>query len=137
MTINYTAALDKIVDEHFRAEGAMDFDAILATYTDDIVFDVAGMPNTLHGKDAAAKFYHQLFADLVTMNVTPLRRIHGPNFVVDDAIFECRCHGRPFGLEGNNRVVKFRLMHIFDIRDGRICRETAWLDMGALQRQLT
>jgi len=27
-------------------------------------------------------------------------------------------------------------MHIFDVRDGRICRETAWLDMGAIQRQL-
>jgi len=136
MTAINHAELDRIVDEHFRAEAAMDFDAILATYTEDIVFDVAGMPDTLQGKEAAAKFYHQLFADLATEKVTPLRRLHGPNFVVDDALFECRAIGRPFGLDGKDRTVKFRLMHIFDMRDGRICRETAWLDLGALQRQL-
>ena len=128
--------LDRIIDEHYRAESEMDINAILATYTDDIVFDVAGVPDTLHGKQAAAGFYRQLFADLVTEKVTPLRRLHGPTFVIDDAIFECRAVGKPFGLDGKNRPVKFRLMHIFDVRDGRICRETAWLDMGAIQRQL-
>lgn len=128
--------LDRIVDEHFRAEAAMDFDAILKTYTDDIVFDVAGMPDTLQGKQSAASFYHQLFADLVTEKVTPLRRLYGANLVVDDALFDCRAIGRPFGLEGRNRPVRFRLLHLFEMRDGRICRENAWLDLGALQRQL-
>lgn len=128
--------LDQLVDAHFRAEAAQDIGAILETYTDDVVFDVAGMPEQLRGKPAAAGFYHQLFADLVTEKVTPLRRLHGPDFVVDDAIFECRAIGRPFGLEGNGRLVRFRLMHIFTVRDGKISGENAWLDMGALQAQL-
>ncbi len=131
------AELDRIIDEHYRAEGAMDIPAILETYTDDIVFDVGGMPDHLHGKQAAAGFYKQLFSDLVTEKVTPLRRMHGPNFVVDDAMFECRAVGRPFGMEGKNRPVTFRLMHIFEVKDGRISRENAWLDMGAIQRQLS
>jgi len=130
------AELDVIIDAHFRAEGAMDMKAIMATYTDDITFDVGGMPETLHGKQAAAGFYTQLFKDLATDKVTPLRRMHGPNFVIDDAIFECRAIGSPFGMEGKGRPIKFRLMHIFEVRDGLICRENAWLDVGAIQRQL-
>jgi len=70
--------LDRLIDEHYRAESKMDINAIPATYTDDIIFDVAGVPDTLHGKQAAAGFYRQLFADLVTEKVTQLRRLYGP-----------------------------------------------------------
>ncbi|MBN1209404.1 MAG: nuclear transport factor 2 family protein [Myxococcaceae bacterium] len=131
------AEVTRIIDDHFKAEATMNIDAIMATYTDDIEFDVGGMPEVLRGKQAAAGFYKQLFSDLVTEKVTPLRRLVGPNFMIDDSIFECRAIGRPFGIEGKNRPVKFRLMHIFEIRDGRISRENAWLDMGAIQRQLS
>ncbi|WP_224366521.1 nuclear transport factor 2 family protein [Hyalangium versicolor] len=130
------AEANRIVDEHFKAEGSMNIDAIMATYTDDIEFDVGGMPETLRGKQAAAGFYKQLFSDLLTDKVTPLRRLVSPTFVIDDAIYECRAVGRPFGIEGKGRPVKFRLMHIFEIRDGRISRENAWLDVGAIQQQL-
>ncbi|HSP81946.1 MAG TPA: nuclear transport factor 2 family protein [Myxococcaceae bacterium] len=131
------AELDRIIDAHYKAESSMDIPTILESYTDDIEFDVGGMPEPFRGKEAAAGFYKQLFSDLVTEKVTPLRsRKHGPNFVIDDAMYECRAVGRPFGLEGKNRPVTFRLMHIFEVRDGRICRENAWLDMGAIQRQL-
>lgn len=131
------AEVTRIVEEHFKAEASMNIDAIMATYTDDIEFDVGGMPEVLRGKQAAAGFYRQLFSDLLTDKVTPLRRLVGPTFFIDDAMYECRAVGRPFGLEGKNRPVKFRLMHVFEIRDGKICRENAWLDVGAIQRQLS
>jgi predicted ester cyclase len=44
--------------------------------------------------------------------------------------------GQPFGLEGRGRPVQARFLHIFDFRDGLIRRESAWIDLAAIQQQL-
>jgi uncharacterized protein len=44
--------------------------------------------------------------------------------------------GRPFGLEGHGRAVHLRFLHIFDVGDGLISREAAWIDLSAIQQQL-
>jgi predicted ester cyclase len=69
--------MDRLVDEHFRAEMEVHIPAILAGFTDDIEHDIVGRP------------------------------------------------------------VRFRLLHIFEFRDWLIDRENAWLDVTAVQRQLT
>jgi predicted ester cyclase len=56
--------------------------------------------------------------------------------VVDESLVHARATGRPMGLEGRDRPVTFRLLHIFDIEDGRIRRENAWLDTAAIVGQL-
>jgi predicted ester cyclase len=32
--------------------------------------------------------------------------------------------------------VSFRLLHVFELRDGKIAREQVWCDLAAIQRQL-
>ena len=66
----------------------------------------------------------------------PVRRLYGDDFAVDESIVEGYAHGRPYDLEGYGRPVRFRLLHLFEFRDGLISRENAWLDMLAIQRQL-
>ena len=44
--------------------------------------------------------------------------------------------GRPFGIEGQGRLVSVRLLHIFEFRDGLIARENVWLDWAAFSAQL-
>jgi predicted ester cyclase len=41
------------------------------------------------------------------------------------------------GLPGNNRRITFRILHVFDFRDGLISREQVWLDTGAIVAQLS
>ena len=41
-----------------------------------------------------------------------------------------------FGIEGRARKVRGRLLHLFDVAGGLIARESAWLDVAGLQRQL-
>jgi len=65
-----------------------------------------------------------------------VRRLYGDDFAVDESIVEGYAHGRPYDLEGYGRPVRFRLLHLFEFRDGLISRENAWLDMLAIQRQL-
>jgi predicted ester cyclase len=41
------------------------------------------------------------------------------------------------GIAGHGRSVRFRMLHVWDFRDGKISRENVWLDGGAIAAQLT
>lgn len=45
--------------------------------------------------------------------------------------------GSLLGLPGNGRRISFRMMHVFDFRDGLISRESIWLDTAAAVDQLS
>ena len=131
------AEMDAIVDEHFRAEAQVDIDAILATYADQIEFEMVGNPEgVLRDKAAIAVFYNMLFGEMTDLSMQRLRRWYGPSHLVDDSVISAKATGRPFGLDGKGRAFTFRLLHVFDFEDGRISRESSWLDMGAIVHQL-
>jgi len=44
--------------------------------------------------------------------------------------------GAPFLCDGKSGPVSFRLLHVFELRDGEIKREQAWCDLAEIQRQL-
>jgi len=131
------AAIDRLVDEHFDAEVHQDLDTLLATFADDVEHDVVGSGTVSRGKPQVEAFYRALLADLRLESIESVRRYHGPDFVVDESIVHARAIGRPFGFDGGDRPVTFRLLHVFDIEDGRIRRENAWLDTAAIVSQLT
>jgi hypothetical protein len=131
------AQMDDLVDRHFRAEEAGDLDAIAAGFTPDAEHDVAGRPGgVLHGGEQLVAFYKGLLAELKIERFATLRRWYGKDHVVDESTLHGRAIGRPFGLEGNSKPVQIRLLHVFDFADGLISRESAWLDLAALQQQL-
>ena len=128
--------MDRLIEEHYRAEVAGDSAAAVAMFAPDIEHDAVGSPRVSHGREEAAAFYADLFANLVFERMTPGRRLYGDGFCVDEALVEARAVGRPFGIEGRGRPVRFRLLHIFEFADGLTTRENAWLDLVAIQQQL-
>ena len=61
----------------------------------------------------------------------------GDDFVVDETVWHGHvADGRQFLCEGRSGKVSFRLLHIFELRDGKISREHVWCDLAAIQRQL-
>jgi predicted ester cyclase len=132
------AQMDRKIDEHFAYEGSDDVAGVLATLAPDVTHDVIGYPTgPSHGHAAARKFYEGLFADLAESKVTPIRRLYGGNFLVDESFWEGTAPGRPFGLEGHGRPVSFRLLHVVNYTpDGLIQQEQVWLDLAAIQKQL-
>ena len=130
------AALDRLVDEHFAAEVHQDLDTLLATFADDVEHDVVGSGTVSHGQSQVESFYRSLLQDLTFESIENVRRYHGASFVVDESIVHARAVRRPMGFEGRDRQVSFRILHVFDIVDGRIQRENAWLDTAAIFAQL-
>jgi predicted ester cyclase len=132
------ADMDRKIDEHFGFEARDDVEGVLATLTDDIEHDIVGLPTgRTHGRDGARGFYEHLFADLADGQVQTLRRLYGEQFLVDESLWRGRAPGRPFGLEGRNRPLEFRLLHVVEFAgDGDIRRENVWLDLASIIRQL-
>ena len=130
--------MDQKVDAHFGFEASDDVEGVLATLAPDAEHDVVGWPlGPSHGRDSARAFYERMFADLAESRVQCLKRLYGKNFLVDESLWHGRAPGRPFGLEGRNRPIEFRLLHIIEFTDaGDIQRENVWIDLAAIMRQL-
>lgn len=130
--------MDRKMDEHFGFEAADDVEGVLATLSHDVEHDIVGTPTgPTHGRDAARAFYEVLFTDLADSRVECVRRLYGDGFMVDESRWSGRAPGRPFGLEGRNRPLAFRMLHVLEFaQDGAIRRENVWLDLGSIQQQL-
>ena len=130
--------MDKKLDEHFAFEAADDVAGVLATLSDEVDHDIVGWPaGPSRGRDGARAFYEALFADLADGSVRSTRRLYGENFMVDDSVWSGRAPGRPFGLEGKDRPLEFRLLHVLEFTEaGEIARENVWIDLASIQRQL-
>ena len=139
MTTTLTPAdMDRFIDEHFGYEAADDVEGVLATLAPDATHDIVGWPGgATHGRENARPFYETLFADLADGKVTCTKRLYGDNFLVDESVWEGTAPGRPFGLEGKGRPLRFRLLHVVEFTDdGKIQRENVWVDLAAMIRQL-
>ncbi|WP_296597572.1 ester cyclase [Phenylobacterium sp.] len=132
------AQMDAKIDEHFGYEQADDVEGVLATLTPDCEHDIVGSPTgPTVGPDGARGFYESLFADLADGRITTLRRLYGEDFLVDESLWTGRAPGRPFGLEGRDRPLEFRLLHVVEYaHDGRMKRENVWIDMASILQQL-
>lgn len=131
--------LPDVVDRHFAAENAHDVEATLATYTDDIVWDDITHPlSPVIGKDAVAAVYSDIIDAIPDLRLESLRRFADASgtHVVDESIITGHVEGAWAGVEGDGAPVRIRILHIFDLRDGLICRENAWFDSTAVMRQV-
>lgn len=100
-----------LIDRHIDAEGRNDIDAAVAVYTDDVDQDVVGFPDGHSlGKDEAMILKQEMTGTVV---------------------------GSMLGLPGNDRRVTFRMLHIFEFRDGLINCENVWLESAAVIDQLS
>lgn len=130
--------MDRTIDEHFGYEGRDDVEGVLATLAPDAVHDIVGWPTGPSTDHATIRaFYERMFADLAESKVTPVRRMYGENFMVDESLWEGRAPGRPFGIDGKDRPLAFRLLHVLEFAEtGTIKREQVWIDMAAVMQQL-
>lgn len=130
--------MDTVVDRHFRFESEDDVEGVLSTLADDVEHDIVGWPaGPSRGREGARPVYEQMFDDLADGRVTTRKRLYGDGFIVDESLWEGTAVGRPFGLEGRGRALKFRVLHVLEFREtGEIQRENTWFDMAAIVAQL-
>ena len=115
-----------VVEAHFHSEASNEVEEALELYTDDVVWEAPARKLTFLGKQTVEKNYRWMFAKMSNVQFTNLQRFATEDRVVDDSIVRFTLTGQglwpfPIGTE-----VEMRLVHIFEMRDGKICREIAF-----------
>ena len=130
--------MDEIINQHFQYEATDDVAGVVGSLADRVEHEVVPSPAGMQtDKAGIARFYKMLFADLKGEKVTPLRRLYGEDFVVDESLWHGRIeNGRIFRREGKSGKVSFRLLHVFELDGDKIKREQVWCDLAAIQQQL-
>jgi SnoaL-like domain len=130
--------MDEIINQHFLYEATDDVAGVVGSLADKVEHEVVPSPMGMQTDRAKiASFYQMLFADLKGERVTPLRRLYGKDFVIDESLWHGRIeNGRIFLCEGRSGKVSFRLLHVFELDGEKIKREQVWCDLAAVQKQL-
>lgn len=127
-----------LIEKHLAAEAAGDVAGALSVYTDDVVHDVVGMPTgPLQGREQVSAFYEMLTANLVTGDVRVNHQYFGDDSCTIEHQWSGTVVGDFLGVPGHGKPVDFRMLHVFEFRDGLICRENVWMDGGTVLAQLT
>jgi hypothetical protein len=130
--------MDRKMEEHFNFERTDNVEGVLSTLAPDATHDIVGTPSgPTYGRDNARPFYEHLFTDLTDGKVKTIRKLYGSNFIVDESLWEGRAPGQPFGLNGKDRPLAFRLLHVVEFTEaGQIQKEQVWIDLAAILKQL-
>jgi steroid delta-isomerase-like uncharacterized protein len=129
--------MQRLVDSHMSAENRGDIDGAVAVYTDDVEHDVVGFPGgASRGKDAARDFYAYLTANFRSESWEILRQFFADDAMVLEQLMTGTVIGSLLGLPGHGRRISYRMLHVFEFRDGLISRENIWLDTAAVIDQL-
>jgi steroid delta-isomerase-like uncharacterized protein len=130
--------MQRLVDSHMSAENRGDIDGAVAVYTDDVEHDVVGFPGgASRGKDAARDFYAYLTANFRSESWEILRQFFADDAMVLEQLMTGTVIGSLLGLPGHGRRISYRMLHVFEFRDGLISRENIWLDSAAVIDQLS
>lgn len=130
--------MDALVGEHFGFEATDDVDGVMTTLADGAEHEVIPSPvGALTDPAAQRAYYEMLFSSIRGGRVEPVRRYYGDDVLVDESIWHGEIvDGKPFLCAGKSGKVSFRLLHVFELDDGKISREQVWCDLAAIQRQL-
>jgi hypothetical protein len=116
------------VDVHFHNENADSIDVAVGVYTDDIVWEVPARGLVHRDRETVKEEYLRIFGSMNVHKITNLHRFASEEWVFDDSIFEFTVGGDGFRncpFEPGTRV-SMRLVHAFQCRDGKICRENGY-----------
>ena len=125
------------IERHITAEAAGDVAGACAVYTDDVVHDVVGAPTGPGpGQAAAAEFYEMLTSNTKAIGWHVTHEYFGTDACVVEHQWTGTVPGDFFGIPGHGKQISFRMLHVFEFRNGLICRENVWLDGASIAAQL-
>lgn len=133
------AELDAIINEHFMFEATNNVDGVVGSLADDFTHEVFPMTvGTVTEQGKVRDFYSWLFENIHGKDVTPLKRYYGDEFLIDETVWHGEVEdGAPLGFPGMGGMVSFRMLHVFEIVDGKIRKEQVWCDSASIGEQLT
>ena len=115
------------VEKHFHSEHVNEVEDALDMFTEDIIWEApnpVGLDRRVVGKDAVRPFYKHLFETMKDVKFQYIERFATEDRVVDDSICTFEVAQEGFWPDYKlGQKVHMRIVHIFDMRDGKISKE--------------
>lgn len=121
---------------HAVAENARKLEELIATLTDDCLYEVVPWGLTYQGKDDVRRFYRELWTALPNVTLTLLRHVIDEQCLVEESVVHGTHQGAWLGVPPSGHRVDFPLVIFFPVRDGLFTGEELYFDGGDLLRQL-
>lgn len=113
------------VEAHFHTEATGEVEKALELYTDDIVWESPARSLVFRGKEATGEMYRRMFDSFQVEEFRCLQRFATEERVVDDSVATVVLAGDgvPNAPAPVGSKVEIRLLHVFEMREGKISRE--------------
>jgi ketosteroid isomerase-like protein len=113
------------VEAHFHSEATNEVEEALELYTDDIVWESPARSLVFRGKEATGAMYRRMFDSFQVEEFRCLQRFATEERVVDDSVATVVLAGDgvPNAPAPVGSRVEIRLLHVFEMRAGKISRE--------------
>ena len=123
-----------VVDAHMKGE-ASDPASIMDLYAEGTVLDMPSRDMRLDTLEAIENNYRDLFGSIELLSMQPLDRFATNDRVVDDCIVQFKVTGKgyaklPYPI---GAIIELRLLHVFQMREGKIARETVFESWKPIQ----
>ncbi len=118
----------KVVEAHFHNETPDLVDKAIALYATDIVWEAPARGLVYTDPAQVKDAYLGIYRTVHFNKATTLRRFATEDFVFDDQVIDMTVVGEEMpnlGFEPGDRI-SMRLVHCFEMKDGRIAREIAY-----------
>src|SRR5579863_8370698 len=109
--------MDAQVNEHFMYEASDNIDGVVSSFTGgELRHEAVPSPvGPLNSLDQIRSYYEMLFPSVKGESATPIRRLYGDDFLVDETLWTgeivdghwCLC-------DGQSGRASFRLLHVFE-----------------------
>ncbi len=121
---------------HAVAENARQLEELIATLTEDCVYEIVPWGRVYRGKDEVRRFYRELWTALPNVTLTLLRHVIDERCLVEESVVHGTHEGEWVGLPATGNRVNFPLVIFFPVRDGLFTGEKLYFDGGDLLRQI-
>jgi ketosteroid isomerase-like protein len=118
----------RVVEAHFHNEAPETIDKAIALYGPDVVWEAPARGQVYKDPNEVREAYMAIFRTVHFNKTTSLRRFATEHFVFDDQIADLTVVGDEMpnlGFPPGSRI-SMRLVHCFEMKDGKISREIAY-----------
>lgn len=126
------------VEAYFHSEAANEVEQALELFTEDVVWESPARNLIFHGKEAAGENYRKMFSSFRVEGFRTLQRFATEDRVVDDSVITVVLAGD--GVENApapvGSKVEIRLLHVFEMREGKISRELVFENWRVIEPSL-
>jgi hypothetical protein len=130
--------MDQVIADHLDYEAKDDVEGVLTTLSDDVLHDVVGLPwGPQHGLEGARKNYEFFFPNMKVENIREVKRLYGDDFLVFDCEVDALLNGAVAQRQEPQGRATFRVLHVFEFKAGKICRENVWADFTTMAQSFT